>query len=95
MHLECTFASPAPPLRGRPALATTRDGRYTDGVLEDPLAKERTLERREFVGAICTDQRQLWKDLARKLQMRPGKMFCCCGALSIPGGWEAVRAANL
>ena len=47
------------------------------------------------MGAICTDQRQLWKDLARKLQMRPGKMFCCCGALSVPGGWEKVRAANL
>ena len=45
--------------------------------------------------AICTDHPQLWADLAPKLQMRPGNMFCCCGALSIPGGWEKVRAANL
>ncbi|MFW6161526.1 MAG: spore photoproduct lyase family protein [Planctomycetota bacterium] len=44
--------------------------------------------------ALCTDHPKLWEMLAPKLQMRPGKMFCCCGALSVPGGWEAVRAAN-
>ena len=45
--------------------------------------------------AICTDHPKLWEMLAPKLQMRPGKMFCCCGALSVPGGWERVKAANL
>ena len=44
--------------------------------------------------AICTDHPKLWEMLADKLQMRPGKMFCCCGALSVPGGWERVKAMN-
>ena len=42
--------------------------------------------------ALCTDHPKLWDMLADKLMMRPGKMFCCCGALSVPGGWEKVKA---
>ena len=44
--------------------------------------------------ALCTDHPKLWDMLADKLMMRPGKMFCCCGALSVPGGWAEVKAAN-
>jgi hypothetical protein len=39
--------------------------------------------------ALCTEDPRLWERLEDRLPMRPGEMFCCCGGLSVPGGWEA------
>ncbi|NCO35241.1 MAG: hypothetical protein AUJ92_08900 [Armatimonadetes bacterium CG2_30_59_28] len=36
--------------------------------------------------ALCTEHPRLWEMLKDKLCMSPGKMFCCCGGLSRPGG---------
>jgi len=36
---------------------------------------------------LCSEHPQLWQMLADKLDMTPDRMFCCCGALSVPGGW--------
>ncbi|MFC1525630.1 spore photoproduct lyase family protein [Candidatus Latescibacterota bacterium] len=34
---------------------------------------------------VCTEERQIWDMLAHKLDMRPDRLFCCCGQLSVPG----------
>ncbi len=41
--------------------------------------------------AICTEDPRPWETLKDKLLMRPDAMFCCCGALSVPGGWTGPR----
>ncbi len=37
--------------------------------------------------ALCTEDPRLWDRLEPKLAMKRDAMFCCCGALSVPGGW--------
>ena len=33
---------------------------------------------------LCTEERAMWDMLADKLQMKPGKLYCCCGQFSVP-----------
>ena len=40
--------------------------------------------------ALCTEHPKLWEMLDARLRMRPGKMFCCCGGLSVPQARKRV-----
>ncbi len=42
--------------------------------------------------ALCTEYPVLWEMLADELAMTPDRMFCCCGGLSVPGGWKRRSA---
>jgi len=33
---------------------------------------------------LCTEEREQWDLLAHKLEMKPDKLFCCCGQHSVP-----------
>ncbi len=45
--------------------------------------------------ALCTEHPKLWEMLADKLDLLPDAMFCCCGGLSVPGGWPRMAPASL
>ncbi len=42
--------------------------------------------------ALCTEHPKLWEMLEDDLCMERDAMFCCCGGLSVPGGWRKRRA---
>lgn len=41
--------------------------------------------------AICTENSGVWDLIEDKVPMARDNMFCCCGAVSIPGAWETIR----
>lgn len=44
--------------------------------------------------AICTENAGVWDLLGDKIPMVRDNMFCCCGAVSIPGAWERIKAGR-
>jgi len=42
--------------------------------------------------ALCTEQTEIWDLLEDQTLMDRDHMFCCCGGLSVPGGWSNGNA---